>query len=300
MKRKPNHIGLSLLAGTTALVCALGATNAYAQTQSGFYHPLTLAAADAASPGGGAAGDDAETQQAELAKKLQNPVAALISVPIQNNWDFGIGPASAMRYTANIQPVVPISISEDYNLILRTIIPVIYAESPVKGGRDAWGLGDITQSFFLSPKDPVGGWILGAGPVMYYPTATDSALGAGQWGAGPTIVALRQAHGFTYGILANQIWSYAGWSDQTINATFIQPFVAYTTKTYTTFAINTESTYDWTDSQWTVPVNFQIQQLLKIGKQPVAFQLGYRYYAQRPLGGPDWGLRFTITFLFPK
>lgn len=307
MKRRSTNIGLSLLAGTAALVCALGATTASAQTQPGFYHPLTLAAADASSPGGSSAGADAETEQAELAKKLNNPVAALISVPIQNNWDFGIGPASAMRYTANIQPVVPISISEDYNLIIRTIMPVIYAEAtdnnplaPASARQAHSGLGDITQSFFLSPKDPVGGWILGAGPVMYYPTATDSALGAGQWGAGPTIVALRQEHGFTYGILANQIWSYAGWSDQTINATYLQPFVAYTTKTYTTFAINTESTYDWTDSQWTVPVNIMVQQLLKIGKQPVAFQFGYRYYAQRPLGNPDWGLRFTITFLFPK
>jgi hypothetical protein len=246
------------------------------------------------------AATDEKAQEAELAKKLQNPVASLISVPIQNNWDFGIGSANAMRYTANIQPVVPISISKEYNLILRTILPVIYAESPVKGGRDAWGLGDTTQSFFLSPKEPVGGWILGAGPVGYYPTATDSALGAGQWGAGPTMVALRQEHGFTYGILANQIWSVGGWSDQTINATYLQPFVSFTTKTYTTFAINTESTYHWTDSQWTVPVNFMVQQLLKIGKQPVAFQLGYRYYADKPSGGPDWGLRFAVTFLFPK
>jgi hypothetical protein len=211
-------IGIQILIAA-ALVCALGATTAYAQTESGFYRPLTLAAADATSSGGGGAGAEPEDQEAELAKKLQNPVAALISVPIQNNWDFGIGPANAMRYTANIQPVVPISISEDWNLILRTILPVIDAESPVKGGRDAWGLGDITQSFFLSPKAPVGGWILGAGPVMYYPTATDSALGADKWGAGPTVVALQQTHGFTYGILANQIWSYAGSGDQNVNAT---------------------------------------------------------------------------------
>ena len=116
-----------------ALACALGATAAHAQTQSGFYRPLTLAPADATSSGGGGAEADAADQQAELAKKLQNPVAALISVPIQNNWDFGIGSANAMRYTANIQPVIPISISKDWNLILRTILPVIYAESPVKG-----------------------------------------------------------------------------------------------------------------------------------------------------------------------
>jgi hypothetical protein len=282
------------------LVCTLAATTTQAQNNSTFDSTLTLAANDAVSSGGGGAGDDAKAQEAELAKKLQNPVAALISVPIQNNWDFGIGPANAMKYTANIQPVVPISISEDWNLILRTILPVIYAESPVKGGSDHSGLGDITQSFFLSPKAPVGGWILGAGPVALWPTATDSALGAGQWGAGPTIVALRQEHGFTYGILANQIWSYAGWGSQNVNATFLQPFVSFTTKKFTTFAVNTESTYDWQGEQWTVPVNFMVQQLVKIGGHPVAFQVGYRYYADKPAGGPDWGLRFAVTFLFPK
>src|SRR5664279_3117058 len=109
---------------------------------------------------------DGKAQEAELAKKLQNPVANLISVPIQNNWDFGIGPANAMRYTANIQPVIPFTLTEDWNMITRTILPVIYAESPVAGGRDASGLGDVVQSFFLSPKEPVGGWILGGGPVF--------------------------------------------------------------------------------------------------------------------------------------
>jgi hypothetical protein len=241
----------------------------------------------------------AQAAQAELAKKLNNPVAALISVPVQNNWDFGIGPANAMRYTANIQPVIPVTLTKDWDLIVRTILPVIYAESPV-GGSSTSGLGDVTQSFFLSPKAPVGGWVLGAGPVMYYPTATDSALGAGKWGAGPTIVALRQEHGFTCGILANQIWSYAGWGDQNVSATYLQPFVAFTTKTYTTFAVNTESTYNWEANEWTVPLNFQVAQLVKIGGKPVQFQIGYRYYAERPGGGPDWGLRFTITFLFPK
>jgi hypothetical protein len=264
-----------------------------------FYTRLTLAPDDAASSGGGGGGGQ-ESQEAALAKKLQNPVANLISVPIQNNWDFGIGPANAMKYTANIQPVIPFSISEDWNLILRTILPVIYAESPVKGGSDHYGLGDTTQSFFLSPKAPVGGWIIGAGPVGYYPTATDSALGAGQWGAGPTLVALRQDHGFTYGILANHIWSFAGWGDQAVNATYLQPFFTYTTKTRTSFSVNTESTYDWEAGHWTVPVNFMVQQLVKIGSQPIAFQFGYRYYTVKPDGGPDWGLRFAITFLFPK
>jgi hypothetical protein len=248
-----------------------------------------------------------QDQEAELAKKLQNPVASLISVPIQNNWDFGIGPANAMKYTANIQPVIPFSISEDWNLITRTIVPVIYAEAvsdnplaPPSARDDHSGLGDITQSFFLSPKEPVGGWILGAGPVGLYPTATESELGAGKLGLGPTAVALRQEHGFTYGLLVNHIWSVAGWGDQNVNATFIQPFASFTTKTYTTFGANTESTYNWQTQESTVPVNFTIQQLIKIGKMPVALQLGYRYYIEKPNGGPDWGLRFAVTFLFPK
>ena len=250
---------------------------------------------------------DTKDQEADLAKKLQNPVANLISVPIQNNWDFNIGPAGAMKYTANIQPVVPLSISQDWNLIIRTIMPVIYLEptvnnplAPASARESHYGLGDITQSFFFSPKAPVGGWILGAGPVGYYPTATDSALGAGQWGAGLTVVALRQEHGFTYGILANQIWSFTGWGSQNVNASFVQPFVSFTTKTYTTFSVNTESTRDWQSDQWSVPLNFAVQQLVKIGKQPIAFQAGFRQYVDGPKGGPDWGLRFTVTFLFPK
>lgn len=249
----------------------------------------------------------AETSSEELAKKLQNPVADLISVPFQSNWDFGIGPADAYKYTLNIQPVIPVSVNDDWNVIIRTILPVIYAQAPVDSslapdsvGEDHGGLGDTTQSFFLSPKDPIGGWILGAGPVMYYPTATDSVLGAGKWGAGPTAVALRQEYGFTYGALVNHIWSYAGWGDQSINSTFLQPFLSYTTKTYTTFGVNTESTYNWDNSEWTVPLNFTVQQLVKIDKYPVAFQVGYRYYADTPPGGPSWGLRFTVTFLFPN
>jgi hypothetical protein len=246
------------------------------------------------------AGDEA-AKEAELAKKLQNPVANLISVPFQNNVDFRIGPKDALRYTLNVQPVIPISLSENWNLITRTIVPIIYAEPPVAGAGYHSGLGDVVQSFFLSPTQPVKGWILGAGPVFLWPTASNNALGGGKWGAGPTAVALRQENGWTYGALANHIWSYAGDSNrQEVNATFLQPFVAYTTKTYTTVGLNTESTYDWTNDQWTVPVNLTVAQLLKIGKLPIQFTIGGRYYAARPAGGPDWGIRFAVTFLFPK
>ena len=293
---------------TVAFGLALTTTALQAQTISSHLQPLSVAPTTTEVGAGGGAGSDAPDQEAELAKKLNNPLAALISVPFQNNWDFGIGPAHAMQYKANIQPVIPVSITENWNIILRTIMPVIYQEAldnnpkaPASVRESHFGLGDTTQSIFFSPKEPVGGWILGAGPVIYLPTATTSYLGSGQWGAGPTIVALRQEHGFTYGVLANQIWSFTGQQDRNeVNASYIQPFVAYTTKTYTTFAINSESTYDWQAQQATVPMNFMVQQVLKIAGKPIAFQAGYRYYINKPDGGPDWGLRFTITFLFPK
>jgi hypothetical protein len=244
---------------------------------------------------------DGQANAAELAKKLQNPLASLISVPIQNNWDFGLGPADAMRYTVNVQPVIPLELNRDWNLITRTILPIIHAESPTRGGSSAGGSGDVVQSFFLSPKEPVGGWIMGGGPVFLYPTASDDALGAEKWGAGPTVVLLRQENGWTYGALANHLWSFAGaGSRQEVSATFLQPFLAYTTAMHTTFSVNTESTYDWENSQWTVPVNATVNQLLKLGGQPVQFTLGGRYYPEKPEGGPDWGLRFAVTLLFPK
>lgn len=291
MNTNPPHKVLAV-----ALMFASLALAASAQDSSRFHRPLTLAPADAAG-GGGAAGDSAE-----LAKKLQNPVASLISVPIQYNVDFGIGPADAERHTVNIQPVIPFSLTEDWNLITRTILPVIYAESPVKGGDSEFGLGDTVQSFFFSPKEPAGGgWIWGAGPVFLWPTSTDDLLGTGKVGAGPTAVLLKQQNGWTYGALANHLWSFAGQgSTPDVNATFLQPFVSYTTKKFTTLTLNTESTYDWDNERWTVPLNLQVSQLLKIGKQPVSIGLGGRCYAEKPDGGPDWGLRFSVTFLFPK
>jgi len=296
---KPTTVPATL---ALTLACAFAATMARAQTDSPFYQPLTLAPADASSSGGGGAGDDEKAKAAELAKKLQNPVASLISVPIQNNWDFGYGSVNAMRYTANVQPVIPFSLSKDWNLITRTIVPIIYAEGTTPGASSKFGLGDTLQSFFFSPKAPTsGGWIWGAGPVALWPTSTDDALGVGKVGAGPTALMLRQQNGWTYGALANHLWSFAGQgSSADVNATFIQPFVSYTTKTFTTFGLNTESSYDWNNRQWSVPVNLSVSQLLKIGKQPVQFALGGKYYAEGPQGGPDWGLRFSVTFLFPK
>lgn len=238
---------------------------------------------------------------ADLAKQLANPISSLISVPAQANWDFGIGVNDASRFTLNIQPVVPVSLDEDWNLIVRTILPVIDAESPAPGIPDASGLGDVVQSFFFSPVDPVNGWIVGAGPVFLYPSATDDPLGTEKWGAGPTAVVLKQVGPWTYGALANHLWSIAGEDGRDdVNATFLQPFVSYITPAKTTFTFNAEATRDWEHEQWTVPLNLIVSQLFTISSQPVQASLGARYYVEGPDGGPEWGVRAVITLLFPK
>jgi hypothetical protein len=239
-------------------------------------------------------------QDVELAQKLANPIADLISLPIQSNFDFGVGPGDGTIWRTNIQPVVPFSLNEDWTLISRTILPVIEQEGLAAMGDslDESGLGDITQSFFFSPKESEVTW--GIGPAFLLPTATDPLLGTEQWCAGPTAVVLKIDGPWIYGFLANHLWDFAGEEDRdSVNATLLQPFVSYVTPTKTTFTLNTESTYDWTNDQWTVPVNFQVAQLFKIGDQPMQAFAGVRYYAEKPKDGPEWGLRLGLTFLFP-
>ena len=247
----------------------------------------------------------------ELAKKLANPVASLISVPLQNNFDFGGGyKDDGFRYTLNVQPVVPITLNKDWNLISRTILPIVYQKdilapditpTDVDPNDDQFGLGDTVQSLFLSPSasDPI--W--GIGPVFLLPTSTHEALGTEKWGIGPTAVVLKQTGPWTYGMLANHIWSVAGKSDRSdVNATFVQPFLNYTTKQAWTYTLNTESTRNWeaNEDEWTVPLNATVTKVLKLGGQLVSVGGGARYYVTGPDTAPDWGLRVIVTFLFPK
>ena len=243
----------------------------------------------------------AQAQDADLAKKLSNPVADLISLPIQSNYDFGLGAGNGAKWTTNIQPVIPISLNENWNLISRTILPVIDQEGIAPGGTsDETGLGDVIQSFFFSPKDPKP-FIWGIGPAFLIPTATDPLLGLEKWGAGPTGVILKQDGPWTYGALANHLWDFAGDDSRgAVNATYLQPFVSYTTAKATSYTLNAESTYDWQANQWVIPINFVVSQLVKIGGQPVSIFAGARYYVEAPDQGPEWGLRLGITFLFPK
>jgi len=203
----------------------------------------------------------------------------------------------------NIQPVIPITLNQEWNVITRTIVPLIdQNDIPFRGDSES-GLSDIVASQFFSPKEATAsGWIWGAGPVWLLPTASDETLGGEKWGIGPTAVLLKQQGPWTFGVLANHLWSFAGDDDRAdVNATFLQPFLAYITKTKTTLSLNTESTYDWEAKEWSVPVNFLVNQMLKIGKLPFQLGVGARYWVDHPDNGPEgWGARVQLTFLFPK
>jgi hypothetical protein len=245
----------------------------------------------------------AKDNSAELAKQLSNPVAALISVPFQLNYDQDIGAGDqGERWTLNVQPVVPIDLNEDWNVISRTILPLI-SQDDVVPGQSQSGTGDIVQSLFFSPKKPSdSGWIWGIGPVFLLPTGSDDRLTADKWGIGPTAVALKQENGWTYGALTNHIWSVAGDDNRNdISSTFLQPFLSYTTKDAWTYTINSETTYDWKSSQSTVPVNLLVSKVTRFGGQLVSIGGGIRYWADGPNGAPEGlGLRFIVTLLYPK
>lgn len=247
-----------------------------------------------------ASGALAQSADQDLAQKLSNPVADLISVPLQSNYDCCFDGKKAQRYTLNIQPVVPVSVTNEWNVIIRTILPFVSQGETVTGQGGVTGLGDITQSFFFAPKESKSGLIIGAGPVFVWPIG-NARLGTEKFGAGPTAVVMKQTGGTSVGILANHIWSYAGKADRNdFSNTFLQPFISHTLPDTTGFTLNTESSYDWKSKQWNVPVNFTVSHIVTVGQQPISLQVGARYYVESPSRGPQWGTRFGLVFLFPK
>ena len=248
---------------------------------------------------------------ADLAKKLSNPIASLISVPIQFNYDHGYGPdGDGDKVFANVQPVIPFTLSDNLSLVTRTIVPVVWQSDVASAGAfdsgEQFGLGDTQQSFFFVPKSQdtsLGTLTWGAGPAIGWPTSTDRLLGSGTMGLGPTGVFLFQEGPWTYGMLGGHQWGIWKTRDMVsdLNNTFFQPFLSYSTPSAWTFGLNTEGAYNWTAEDWSLPINATISKLTSIGGQRVQFQAGLRYWADSPDNGPDGvGARFGITFLFPK
>ena len=236
----------------------------------------------------------AQTDADALAKQLQNPIANLISLPIQGNFDYGIGPEDGNRMTLNIQPVIPVSIGENWNLITRTIVPVISQHDVYGNSGSQFGISDIVATGFFSPKQPTkGGLVWGVGPVFLIPTSTDELLGLGEFGAGPSAVALTQKGSFTLGGLINHIWA------ENYNATFLNPFFAKNFKGGKALTLNTEMTQNWESDAFTGVIMLQGSKVFTIGKQAVNAGLAPRLH----FGGgrtADWGFRAVLVFLFPK
>lgn len=254
----------------------------------------------------------AEESMEELAKKTQNPVSDLISVPFQSNFNFydihtRLGPRDidrhTMGYLLNIQPVIPLKLSEDWNLITRTILPIINQPQLVPGTGSQSGMGDIQFTPFLSPGKP-GKVIWGAGPVLLFPTATDEMLGSGRWSGGPSGVMVVTEGPWVVGVLAQNLWSYAGDSDRNyVNQMLIQPFVNYNLPNGWYLATGPMITADWHaagDERWTVPLGGGLGKILHIGKLPVNLSVAAYYNVVHPTFGPEWSARFQVQFLFPK
>jgi hypothetical protein len=254
---------------------------------------LALVAVSAAQP----------ASEEDLAKETQNPVSDLISVPFESNFNFGVGPNDDLQYILYVQPVVPFRLSEDWNLITRTIIPLIDQPELGPGVGDVFGLGDIQLSQFLSPAKS-GALIWGIGPIFQFPTATDDALGSDKWSAGPTAAALTIRGPWVAGALVNHLWSFAGDDDRAdVNQTLIQPIVNYNLPGGWFLSSVPYITANWEkdgDDRWTVPIGIGVGKVHRFGTQPVSLQLTPYYNVVRPDDAAEWTLQFRINLLFPK
>jgi len=245
-----------------------------------------------------------EKKDSDLAQELTNPIADLVTLPIQINFDDDIGVNDqGNKTTTNIQPVIPIEINKDWNLITRTIFPIISQDSVYPGAGSQSGLGDITEQLFFSPKQPTaGGVIWGAGAVLIFPTASDSMLGTEKWSLGPAFVAITMRGPWTLGALGNHAWSVAGDSDRAdISNTFLQPFAAYTWPNAWTASIQSETNYNWKTENWSIPLNVAASKLVFLGKLPVSLQAGVGYWLKSPDTGPE-GIRYRLqaNIVLPK
>jgi hypothetical protein len=254
----------------------------------------------------------AEMTQEEIAKATQNPLTAMYSIPIQNNTNFNIGPNDRTKNITNVQPVIPIDWNDDWTLVTRTIMPLVdnpdNVTSPASSGR-TFGLGDTTFTAFFTPKTPgESGWLWGAGPVFYLPTATDDSLGTKKWGAGPSAIVLKLDGKWVYGALLMHIWSFAGAGQddgrERVNLTTIQPFVNYNLDDGWFISSVPIITANWEASsgnEWTVPVGLGVGKAMTFGTIPGTAAIHAYYNVEKPDDyGEEWQLRIQVQFLFPR
>jgi hypothetical protein len=259
---------------------------------------LVIVAPSHAAEQKGSGGGDAQ----DLAKKLANPVSDVVSVPLQFNWVNGNGPDEGLRFVMNFQPVVPFAISEKWRLIGRWIMP--YVSQPASLG-SASGLGDITASAFFSPRAATA-VLWGVGPVITLPTTSDPGLGSGKWSAGPTAVIVKQTGAWTYGMLWNQLWSYASTSNldrNEANQALFQPFLARVAPKGVTYTVQSEAVANWaadkSSDTWTIPINVQVSKVTRFGPFPFSIAGGLGVFVAKPDGGPEWQLRTSFTLVLP-
>jgi hypothetical protein len=260
--------------------------------------PGKLLAQDAAKPKEGPT--PAANEAAELAKKLANPIASLISVPFQNNTFYGMGQYNGTQNIMNFQPVIPIKLNESWNVITRIILPIVAQYNVTGDNTSQSGLSDITASAFFSPSKTQNGVTWGVGPAFLIPTATNTYLGTGKFGIGPTAVILKQANGFTYGALMNQIWSVAGSSgDANVSQLFVQPFFTYNWKSGAGIGLVGSITQNWETQKNATTITIPFTGITKFGKQIIQLAVGPQF----PVSGTplaDFGWRAQLTLIFPK
>jgi len=244
-----------------------------------------------------------DQSDSDLAKQSQNPVGNLISLPIQNNTNFGIGPNDALSDVLKIQPVVPVSLTKNWNLINRGIIPVIYAEEIVPGTGSTSGLGDINYTGFISPAK-AGKLIWGVGPAFTLPTATDDRLASDKWSAGPGVVLMTMPGSWVLGVLVQNVWSFAGDDDAAdVNSLLLQPIINYNLDKGWYITSVPVITADWeaeSGEKWTIPLGGGFGRLMRWGTQAVDLSAQAFYNVEAPTGGADWTLRLQFKLLFPK
>lgn len=242
-------------------------------------------------------------EEEELAKKAQNPVGDLISIPFQNNTAFGIGSFDRTLNVLNIQPVYPIHMTEKWNLITRTILPIISQPDVTMENGGTTGIGDINFTVFLSPKAP-NKIIWGIGPSILLPTASKDELGTGKWAIGPSLVVLTMMGHWVTGLLVNNVWSFAGDSDRAdVNSMLLQPFVNYNMKNGWYLTSSPIITVNWKASsgnQWVIPLGGGVGKIVRFGKLPINMNTQAFSNVVTPEGGPTWSFRFQLQLMFPK